>query len=92
MVATPIPLGSPAMDLVALLGDLDDFYQAFAPVWQQRLWPAPGRHRRRAVRLSGSEIMTLVGAFQTSPYRNFKHFYGAEVCPHWRAECPHLVS
>ena len=80
------------MDIVALFCDLDDFYQAFAPVWQQRLLPGPGRHRRRAVRLSVSELMTLVVAFQTSPYRTFKHFYLAEVCCHWRTEFPHLVS
>ncbi len=80
------------MDIVALFCDLDDFYQVFAPVWQKRLLPAPGRHRRRAVRLSVSEIMTLVVAFQTSSYRTFKHFYLAEVCCHWRAEFPDLVS
>jgi IS5 family transposase len=80
------------VDLVALFCDLDDFYQVFAPVWQKHLLPSPGRHRRRAVRLSVSEMMTLVVAFQTSPYRNFKHFYLAEVCRHWRAEFPQLVS
>ena len=80
------------MDMVALFCDRDDFYQAFAPVWQKRLLPAPGRHRRRAVRLSVSEFMTLVVAFQTSPYRTFKHFYLAEVCCHGRTEFPHLVS
>jgi hypothetical protein len=66
------------MDIVALFCDLDDFYRAFAPVWQKHLLPAPGRHRRRSCRLSTSEIMTLVVAFQTSPYRNFKHFYVAQ--------------
>lgn len=80
------------MDMVALFCDLDDFYQAFAPVWQKRLLPAPGRPRRRAVRLSVSEIRTLVVAFQTSPYRTLKHFYWAEVCCHWRTEFPPLVS
>src|SRR4051812_27885691 len=39
------------MDMVALFCDLDDFYEAFAPAWQQHLLPAPGRHRRRASRL-----------------------------------------
>ena len=66
------------MDIVALFCDLDDFYQAFAPAWQKQLLPAPGRHRRRACRLSASEIMTLVVAFQTSHYRTFKHFYREE--------------
>src|SRR5438270_752534 len=80
------------MDIVAVYCDLDDFYQAFAPTWQQHLLPAPGRHRRRASRLSPSEIMTLVIAFHDSDYRTFKHFYRKEVCRHWRAEFPDLVS
>jgi hypothetical protein len=92
MVAKPILFQSPAMDIVALFCDLDDFYQAFAPTWQQHLLPAPGRHRRRASRLSPSEVMTLVIAFQDSDYRTFKHFYRKEVCRYWRAEFPHLVS
>lgn len=36
--------------------------------------------------------MTLVIAFHDSDYRTFKHFYGKEVCRHWRAEFSHLVS
>jgi hypothetical protein len=80
------------MDMVALVCDLDDFYQAFSPAWQQHLLPAPGRHRRRPSCLSTSEMMTLVIAFQTSVYRTFKHFYLAEVCRHWRTEFPTLVS
>jgi Transposase DDE domain len=80
------------VDIVALFCDLDDFYQTFAPTWQQHWLPAPGPHRRRASRLSASEIMTLVIAFQDSDYRTFKHFYRKEVCRHWRAEFPDLVS
>jgi Transposase DDE domain len=80
------------VDIVALFCDLDDFYRAFAPTWQAPLLPAPGRHRRRACRLSTSEMMTLVVAFQTSHYRTFKHFYLAEVWCHWRTEFPALVS
>ena len=36
--------------------------------------------------------MTLVVAFQTSPYRNFKHFYRKDVCRHGQSEFPALVS
>ena len=68
------------MDIVALFCDLDDFYQAFAATWQKHLLPTPGRQRRRSCRFSASEIMTLLVAFQTSPYRNFKHFYLDQVC------------
>jgi Transposase DDE domain len=80
------------VDIVALFCDLDGFYPAFAPTWQQHLLPAPGRHRRRTSRLSASEIMTLVVAFHDSDDRTFKHFYRKEVCRHWRAEFPDLVS
>src|SRR4051794_41481511 len=88
MVAKPILFQSPAIDIVALFCDLDDFYQAFAPTWQQHLLPAPGRHRRRPSRLSMSEIMTLVIALQGSDDRTFKHFYRKEVCRYWRAGGP----
>ena len=80
------------MDIVALFCDLDDFYRAFAPTWQQHLLPAPGHHRHRSSRLSISELMTLVIAFHQSDYRTFKHFYVKEVCRHGRAEFPDLVS
>jgi Transposase DDE domain len=80
------------VDLVALFCDLDDFYQAFAPTWQQHLLPAPGRHRQRPCRLSASEVMTLVISFQDSDDRTFQHFYRKQVCRYGRAEFPHLIS
>jgi hypothetical protein len=92
MVAETIRQWSPAVDIVALYCDLDDFYQAFTPTWHRHLLPAPGRHRQRARSLSMSEMMTLLIAFQDSDYRTFKHFYLKEVCRHWRAEFPRLVS
>ena len=78
--------------MVALFCDLDDCYRAFAPTWHRRLWPAPGRHRRRPGRLSSREILTLVVSFPTAHYRSCKHFYLAEVCRYGRAEFPPLVS
>ncbi len=80
------------MDIVALFCDLDDFYQRFAPIWQKRLLPPAGRHRRREWGLSPSEILTLVVAFPASDYRTFKHFYQNQVCRYWRREFPALVS
>ena len=36
--------------------------------------------------------MTILIAFHTSHYRDFKAFYLSEVPRHWRAEFPHAVS
>ena len=80
------------MDIVALFCSLDDFVQAFLPIWQSSLLLTPGRHRRRACRFGESEILTLLIAFHASDYRTFKHFYLDHVCRHWRAEFPDLVS
>src|SRR5262249_29717615 len=53
---------------------------------------AAGRRRRRATRLSPSEIMTILILFQQSGYRTFKGVYTHHVQVHLRAEFPHLVS
>ena len=76
------------MDIVALFCSLDDFVQAFLPLWQSSLLPASSRHRR----LRESEILTLLIAFHASNYRTFQHFYLDHVCRYWRAEFPDLVS
>ena len=81
------------MDIVALFCSLDDFVQAFLPIWQNSLLPSPARHRRRRpCRLQESEILTLLVAFHASDYRTFKHFYLDHVCRHWQVEFPGLVS
>jgi hypothetical protein len=48
--------------------------------------------RRRATRLSPSEIMTIVILFQQPDYRTFKAIYTEKVPGHLRDEFPHLVS
>jgi hypothetical protein len=42
--------------------------------------------------LAASEVMTILILFHLSGYRTFKHFYLREICRHWKAEFPHLVS
>jgi hypothetical protein len=77
-------------DLTALFVEVDDFciqFQAQHP--DRSLGDGRGR-RRRAGRLSQSEVMTILIAFQTSHFRTFKHFY-QHLLEHHRAEFPGLV-
>jgi hypothetical protein len=70
---------------------VDAFWQQFEPLWE-REQVAAGRRRRRATRLSPSEIMTILIRFQQSGYRTFKGFYTQHVQTRLRAEFPQLVS
>jgi hypothetical protein len=79
------------MSILDLFCSVDTFWQQFAPLWEREL-VAAGRRRRRATRLSPSEIMTLVMLFHQSGYRTFKGFSTQHVQVHVRAEFPHLVS
>ena len=79
------------MDFTNLYVDVDDFWQAFRGAYEQRLLTEGKRQRRRATRLSVSEIMTIMIAFQTSNFRTFKHFYKYLLTYH-RSEFPDLVS
>lgn len=79
------------MNLLELYCHVDDFYQTVgAEMEAQRL--GDGKHRRRAGRLSPSEVMTLLIHFHQSQYRTFKAYYTEHVQVHLRSEFPHLVS
>lgn len=80
-------------ELLALFCHVDDFYRSFEPSWRaMQLSSSSRRRRNRARRLSPSEVMTILIAFHQSHYRDFKTFYLAYVCRHWRGEFPGLVS
>jgi Transposase DDE domain len=79
------------VSILDLFCSVDAFWQEFEPLWEREL-VAAGRRRRRATRLSCSEIMTILILFQQSGYRTFKGFYTQHVQVHLRAEFPHLVS
>jgi len=84
------------MDLIGtdwdtLFSITDDFCLAFEPQFQRRLVADGTRQRRRATRLSTSEIITILVAFQLSRFRDFKAFYRA-LCLHHRGEFPGLLS
>lgn len=79
------------MDWTELYCNVDDFCQHFEPTWRSCQLESGERKRRRSGNLSTSEIMTIVIAFHSSHYRNFKHYYRMLLKQH-RAEFPRLVS
>ncbi len=80
------------MSILDLFCSVDEFWQQFAPWWQQQLLAAGARQRLRPTRLHPSEIMTIAILFQQSGYRTFKAFYTQHVQQHLRGEFPHLLS
>ena len=78
------------ISLEALFCHVDDFCLSFEPRWRQQLLKAEGSQRQR--RLGLSEMMTILIAFHSSGYRNFKTFYQQKVCVHWQQAFPGLVS
>ena len=80
------------MSILDLYCSVDTFWQQFAPLWECEQVAAGRRRRKRATRLSPSEIMTILILFQQSGYRTFKGFYTQHVQTQLRAEFPQLVS
>ena len=75
-----------------LFCDVDDFCLSFEPDWYKHLMSSGSIRRIRSNQLSLSEIMTILIAFQTSGYRNFKLYYLNLVSCYWRKAFPNLVS
>ena len=63
--------------LTHIFCQIDDFCKDFVHFTENKLLPASSGQKRRgpACSLSDSEIMTILVAFQSSGYRNFKIFY-----------------
>ncbi len=80
------------MSLTEVFCHVDDFCQAFEPVWQQQQLTSGLRQRRRASQLCLSEIMTILIHFHQSHYRDFKSYYTQHVQVYLRSEFPHLIS
>ena len=90
-ITVPHPNGKrPTMGLTALFVNVDDCWLAFQPDNERHLLDAGACKRRRRTRLSVSEIVTILIAFQTSNFRDFKHFY-FYLLIHHRREFPGLV-
>lgn len=79
------------MSLLELFCDIDDFWQAFEPQWQQTLL-SNGHQRQREGVMSMSEMMTIVVHFHQKRYRDFKSYYTEYVGKHLRGEFPKQIS
>jgi Transposase DDE domain len=82
------------MSLLDLFCSVDTFWQQFEPLWEREQLHEgrQRRRRRRATRLSPSELMTILILFQSSGYRTFKDFYTRHVQTSLQVEFPGLVS
>ena len=78
--------------LLELFCDVDDFCQAFVPVWRKQLLSAGEIQRQRERSLGTSEVMTILIHFHQSHYRDFKAYYTDYVLERLRGEFPGLVS
>lgn len=67
------------MNLEELFCLVDDFCKVFVPEWEKLLLTHGKRKRKRPGKLSISEMITIYLLFQSSNYRNFKHFYLGQI-------------
>ena len=80
------------MNITEIYCDVDDFCQVFLPAWQDALLPKKTPKRQRSFTMSPAEVMTLLIWFQSSSYRNFKHYYNNYVPSVLKPEFPKRVS
>lgn len=78
-------------DWESLFCSVDDFCRVFMPAMNARLLADGTRQRDRRPALSESELITILIAFQTSRFRDFKAFY-LSLLAHHRREFPGLLS
>ena len=72
--------------------DIDNFCKAFFPQFEGNLVTDGNARRQRALRMSASEIMTILVLFHLSQYRTFKHFYLDCVLRQMRGHFPTPLS
>jgi len=79
------------MDFTELFVEIDDFWKNLQIIYDNHLLEDGTRKRSRPCRLGISEIMTILIAFQTSRYRDFKAYHSHLLNNH-RREFPALIS
>ena len=80
------------MNLTQLYCDVDDFCKTFIPDWQKHQLSSGEQKRKRAHRMSISEMVSLLVAYHQSGYRTFKWFYQHYVQKYWQSAFPTLLS
>jgi hypothetical protein len=70
------------LQLMAMCCEIDDFCQAFVPLYHRPLLPTAQRHQVRPPACGLSEIMTLLVYFPWSHYRTFNHYSLDSGGPH----------
>lgn len=80
------------MDIVTIFCEIDDFCAKFEPVFRRKLLADKVKQRQRAMKLSLSEVLTIIVYFHSSGYRNFKTYYLEQVKKTLAAEFPDAVS
>ena len=78
--------------LTHMFCEIDDFCKQFEPEFERRLLQSKARKRRRASKLSLSEIMTIIVHFHRASYRIFKAYYTKHMMVYLRSAFPDLVS
>jgi hypothetical protein len=72
--------------------EIDEFCKVFEPAFTQKLLEDGKKHRKRAFKMSMSEIITITVIFHLSGHRTFKDFYLFYVQKHMKSEFPDTVS
>lgn len=80
------------MSLLKLFCSIDDFWQIYQEIWYQSQLESGHCQRRRATRMSMSEMMTIVVHFHQKRYRDFKTYYTEYVMCDLQSEFPELLS
>ena len=81
--------------LTRIFCQVDDFCKELNQYQRANLLPDLTRNagsRGQKCCLSDSEMMTILVFFQSSCFRNFKHFYIDFLCRYWKKEFPNLPS
>jgi hypothetical protein len=80
--------------IIEIFIKVDDFCNEFEVTYKryQIQEPQGRKSRNRKAGLSESEVITLLIAFHSGQFRNFKHFYVNYVSVHMKDDFPGLVS
>lgn len=78
--------------LIDVFCDVDDFCKIFLPQWEKQLLEDGTMKRNRPIRMTISEIMTIMISFHMSNHRDFKNFYKGYVTRFYGKYFPDLLS